>query len=72
MILIALGSNRNGPWGPPRESVSRALRHLNTGGIKMKRASRLLVSAAFGVTDQPDFVNAVAEVETSLSPEQLL
>ena len=72
MILVALGSNRNGAWGSPREAVEQALKRLNTGGIRLKRASRLLISAPFGVTDQPDFVNAVAEVETSLPPEALL
>lgn len=72
MILVALGSNRNGPWGSPRETVAEALRRLNRGGIRLKRASRLMVSAPFGVTDQPDFVNAVAEVESALSPEALL
>lgn len=72
MILIALGSNRNGRWGTPQQAVAEALKRLNTGGIRLRRASRLLVSAPFGVTDQPDFVNAVAEVETTLSPEALL
>lgn len=72
MILIALGSNRNGRWGSPQQAVAEALRRLNTGGIRLKQASRLLVSAPFGVTDQPDFVNAVAEVETALPPDALL
>ncbi|MFM8746949.1 MAG: 2-amino-4-hydroxy-6-hydroxymethyldihydropteridine diphosphokinase [Aestuariivirga sp.] len=72
MILIGLGANRSGPWGSPRQTVLRALRELNTGGIRLKRASGLLVSAPFGRTDQPDFVNAVAEVETRLSPRVLL
>lgn len=72
MILVALGSNRNSKWGSPLETVAEALKRLNTGGVRLKCASRLLVSAPFGVTDQPDFVNAVAEVETKLSPEALL
>ncbi len=72
MILIALGSNRPGPWGDSTETVRTALAWLNRGGIRLRRASRLLVSAPFGVTDQPPFVNAVAEVETSLSPAALL
>ncbi len=72
MILIALGSNRNGRWGSPRQAVVEALKRLNTGGLRVKRASRLMISAPFGVTDQPDFVNAAAEVETKLSPEVLL
>ena len=72
MILVALGSNQPGPWGSPEETVSAALAWLDRGGIRLKRASRLLVSAPFGVTDQPAFVNAVAEVETALPPEALL
>lgn len=72
MILVALGSNRNGPWGTPRETVVEAIGRLNASGIKVKRASSLVVTAAFGVTEQADFVNAVAEVETQASPESLL
>lgn len=72
MILIALGSNQPGPWGNPRDMVEQALARLNGGGIRLKRASSLLVSAPFGVTDQPVFVNAVAEVESALEPGPLL
>ena len=72
MILVALGSNRAGPWGNPQETVQRALTHLNRGGLRLKRASRLLVSSPYGVTDQAPFVNAVAVIETGFSPERLL
>lgn len=72
MILIALGSNQSGPWGDPRHTVARALAALNQGGIRLRRASRPVVSAPFGRAGQPDFVNAVAEVETRLPPAALL
>jgi 2-amino-4-hydroxy-6-hydroxymethyldihydropteridine diphosphokinase len=72
MILVALGSNQHGPWGSPEETLGAALARLDGGGIRLKRASRLIVSAPLGVTDQPAFVNAVAEVETALPPEALL
>jgi 2-amino-4-hydroxy-6-hydroxymethyldihydropteridine diphosphokinase len=72
MILVALGSNRAGPWGSPQETVRLALAALNRGGLRLKRASRLMVSSPFGVTDQAPFVNAVAEIETALPPERLL
>jgi len=72
MILVALGSNQPGPWGNPEETLRAALARLDGGGIRLKRASRLIASAPFGVTDQPAFVNAVAEVETALPPEALL
>jgi 2-amino-4-hydroxy-6-hydroxymethyldihydropteridine diphosphokinase len=72
MILVALGSNQTGPWGNPGEAVQTALQWLDRGGIRLRKASALLVSAPFGVTDQPAFVNAVAEVETALPPGALL
>ena len=72
MILVALGSNRRGPWGTPHETVSRALQVLNRGGLKLKRSSTLLQSLPFGRTDQPVFVNAVAEVETAIGPVALM
>lgn len=72
MIVIALGSNRPGPWGNPRAMVAEALNRLSRGGMRLKRASRLLVSAPFGNTGQPPFVNAVALVETALPPKALL
>ena len=50
MILVALGSNRNGPWGSPQEAVAHALAMLDRGGIRLKRASRLVASAPFGIT----------------------
>jgi 2-amino-4-hydroxy-6-hydroxymethyldihydropteridine diphosphokinase len=72
MILVALGSNRNGPWGTPQQTVERALLHLNRSGLRVRKASRLVVTAPFGRTDQPPFVNAVAEVATTLCPRDLL
>lgn len=72
MILVALGSNRSGPWGNPEQTVQRALAALNRGGLRLKRASPLLRTSPFGVTSQPPFVNAVAEIATGLSPERLL
>ena len=72
MILIALGSNQTGPWGTPGETVRKALSRLDGGGLRLRRASRPVFSAPFGVTGQPAFVNAVAEIETVLRPEALL
>lgn len=72
MILIALGSNQNGPWGNPQAAVRRALDELNRDGLKLVKASRLLVSAPFGLVNQPPFVNAVARIETHLPPLALM
>jgi len=72
MILIGLGSNVQGPWGSPRQTVEKALKALNQSPCGLIRASTLIVSKPFGVTDQPDFVNAVACIETTLEPEALM
>jgi 2-amino-4-hydroxy-6-hydroxymethyldihydropteridine diphosphokinase len=37
-----------------------------------KQVSKLYETAAWGKTDQPSFLNQVLEVETTLSPEQVL
>jgi 2-amino-4-hydroxy-6-hydroxymethyldihydropteridine diphosphokinase len=72
MILIALGSNQPGPWGPPQACVTRALAELDHNGMRLIRASRLLVSAPFGRHNQPPFVNAVAQIETHAPPPALM
>jgi 2-amino-4-hydroxy-6-hydroxymethyldihydropteridine diphosphokinase len=72
MILVALGSNRSGPWGNPEETVTHALRELDRNGMRLVGASRLMVTAPFGKPNQPLFVNAVARVSTHLPPEALL
>jgi 2-amino-4-hydroxy-6-hydroxymethyldihydropteridine diphosphokinase len=72
MILVAIGSNMTGPWGNPHETAMRALAELDRDGIRLLRSSQLLVSAPFGKTNQPAFVNAVARIETHLPPEALM
>lgn len=72
MILVALGSNISGPWGNPAETLRHAFQELDSHGLKLVAASRLLVSAPFGRTNQPDFVNAVARIDTHLLPEALM
>jgi 2-amino-4-hydroxy-6-hydroxymethyldihydropteridine diphosphokinase len=72
MILIGIGSNLDGPWGSPDETVRRALTSLNNPPLRLLKASRAIVSAPYGRTDQPDFVNAAAEIDTGLEPQALL
>jgi len=72
MILVALGANMAGPWGTPRQAVERALRELDRNGLKLVSASRLVETRPFGRPNQPNFVNAVAAIETRLPPQALL
>lgn len=72
MILVALGSNLPGPAGPPAAQVAAALDMLGRHGIAILRRSRLWRSPAWPDPTEPAFVNAVAVVDTALSPRDLL
>ena len=66
---IALGSN----LGDRRATLDAALRLLaESPGVKIVRVSAFLDTAPVGKTDQPRFLNAVAQIETSLPPRRLL
>ena len=67
--FIALGSN----LGESREQLRRALADIDRlPGTRLLACSSMYRSAPVGFLDQPDFVNAVAKVETSLTPQALL
>jgi 2-amino-4-hydroxy-6-hydroxymethyldihydropteridine diphosphokinase len=72
MIIIALGSNIDSPWGSPAATVRRALDFLGREGCRLVNSSSLVETLPLGRTDQPNFVNAVAQVETLMGPEALL
>lgn len=72
MILIGLGSNIDGPWGNPKETIEKALKALDQTPCALKKHSSLIVTKPFGVIDQPDFVNAAALIETKLAPLELM
>jgi len=66
---IALGSN----LGEREANLLAAIEQLESLGIgRLCAMSSLYETAARYVEDQPDFVNAVAAIDTLLSPEQLL
>ena len=67
--FIGLGGN----LGDPAISVREAFVAIDRlPGTRLSRASRLYRTPAWGVTAQPDFVNAVAMIETTLMPATLL
>ena len=72
MILIGLGSNLEGRWGSPRETVEEALAALDREGVRLIAASALIETLPLGPPDQPHYVNAVARVETRLEPDALM
>lgn len=68
-VWIGLGSNLDDPAGQVRAGLT-ALAALPDS--RPGRVSELFRSAPVGVTDQPDFCNAVAGLDTDLEPLALL
>ena len=66
---VALGSNLD----HPRQQVADALQELqDLPGSRLLAASSLYRSQPLGPAGQPDYINAVAALTTSLAPEALL
>ena len=67
--FVGLGAN----VGDPVTQVSRALAKLaGLEKTRVERASSFYRTAPLGHADQPEFVNAVASLETALMPRELL
>jgi 2-amino-4-hydroxy-6-hydroxymethyldihydropteridine diphosphokinase len=67
--FIGLGANIGDPGGQLRDALA-ALDAIP--GTRLMRASSLWRTAPVGYAAQPDFVNAVAEIETAQAPRALL
>jgi 2-amino-4-hydroxy-6-hydroxymethyldihydropteridine diphosphokinase len=66
---IALGAN----LGDPASTLRAAFGALaNLPDSRVLRCSSLYRTAPVGIIDQPEFVNAVAQLETTLMPQALL
>lgn len=67
--FLALGSNLD----DPRAQVLRGFDALaRLPQTKLIARSRLYRSAPWGITEQPEFINAAAELDTTLEPRELL
>ena len=66
---VALGAN----LGDPAATVRAAFGALaNLPESRVVHGSSLYRTAPVGITEQPEFINAVAQLETTLAPEALL
>ncbi len=66
---IALGSNLE----DPTIQIQQAFNELNElPSTRLLKRSSLYKTAPMGRVDQPDFINAVAQIETSKTPHDLL
>lgn len=70
---LGLGSNLVNKLGTPTEHIKQAVLQLKAQAqIKNVCLSSLYASKPMGPQDQPDFINAVVELETTLEPLPLL
>lgn len=73
MIFIALGANLPHPrWGTPQATCTAALAALVGPDMTPIRRSRWYESAPVPASDQPWFVNGIAELSTDLDPAGLM
>ena len=67
--FVGLGANLDNPM----QQVRHAIRELDAiGRTRVVAVSSMYRSVPVGYRDQPDFVNAVAKLQTELSPRELL
>jgi len=69
ICFIGLGSNLGESCGQLRRALADI---ASLPGTQLLAQSAMYRSAPVGYLDQPDFVNAVAKITTSLSPQDLL
>ena len=67
-VYLGLGSN----VGDRAAHLAMARRRLAESGVRVVAASAEENTVPFGEVPQPDFLNQVLEVDTSLAPEELL
>jgi len=72
LIIVALGGNLKGEWASSISVLEAAKARMPDVGLKILECSSYWRSTAWPDATQPDYINAVALVETRLSPEALL
>ncbi len=72
-VYIGLGSNLSGSMGDPQKQLQTALAKISDHPeIHQLNTSSFYRTSPVGPQDQPDFINAVAQAKTSLTPLALL
>jgi 2-amino-4-hydroxy-6-hydroxymethyldihydropteridine diphosphokinase len=67
-VYLLLGSNE----GDRQQWLRDAVREITTHCGPVRNISSLYETAAWGLEDQPDFLNLVMQIETNLTPQTLL
>lgn len=67
-VYLHIGSNQ----GERQANLSQAVELMRSQVGQLKKASRIFETAAWGITDQPDFLNQALAYQTHLDPIALL
>ncbi len=68
-VFLGLGSN----LGDKERYLDMAIDELGKdSAINVKKVSSYIITEPYGPVEQPDFLNGVAEIETTLEPDELL
>jgi 2-amino-4-hydroxy-6-hydroxymethyldihydropteridine diphosphokinase len=67
-LFILLGTN----LGDRNTNLQQAISELEVKIGKILTQSKIYQTAAWGITDQPDFLNQVLHIETKLKPQKVL
>ena len=68
ITFLLLGTN----LGDRKKNLTIARNAIEVSVGAILKASSIYQTAAWGKTDQPDFLNQALEIQTSLSPEEVL
>lgn len=73
MIFIGLGANLPHPLhGKPKATVKAAIAALSSSTTKVLACSPMYISSPIPISDDPSFINAVALIDTDLTPVDLM
>jgi 2-amino-4-hydroxy-6-hydroxymethyldihydropteridine diphosphokinase len=73
LIIVSLGSNRQGKWGSPAATVARAFKEIAAiPGANVYVRSGLFETKGIGPGRPGNFVNAVMAFECHFAPESLM
>jgi len=71
-LLLALGANQAGAWGPPDQTLARARHELACAGVRILVASHLYDTLPLGPGRQSRYLNAVLLSVAHMGPAALL
>ena len=68
VVYLGIGSN----IGNRIDNCATAISFLEENGLTITKRSEMYETMPWGVKDQPEFINMAVEVETDISPPELL